>query len=96
MMALGMSTEDSAVRAFLKSLAEFIRLRPEIFASFALDKTFDPNSTEDAMRFENTCDDVEKWGIFGGDLETQAAAILLNVAITVDVLNNIHCRHVDL
>jgi|AntAceMinimDraft_1070359.scaffolds.fasta_scaffold49578_1 hypothetical protein len=87
MMALGMRINDNAVKAFLKSLAEFIRQRPEDFASVALEKTFDPNSNEDARRFKLFCDGVEKWGIFCGDLETQAAAILLNVVIIVDSLN---------
>jgi len=52
MMALGMLIDDNAVKAFLKSLAEFIRQRPEVFASEALEKTFDPNSNEDATRFK--------------------------------------------
>ena len=48
---------------------------------------FDPNSNVDVTRFEQFCDGVEKWGIFCGDLETQAAAEVLNVVITVDILN---------
>lgn len=87
LIALGMPANDSAVRAFRKSLAEFIRQHPKIFASLALEKTFDPNSKEDAARFVLFCDGVQKWGIFCGDLETDAAAKLLNVVITVDVLN---------
>jgi len=87
MMALGMLIDDNAVKAFLKSLSEFIRQRPEVFASGALEKTYDLNSNEDAKRFELFCDGVEKWGIFCGDLETQAAAMFLNVVIIVDVLN---------
>jgi hypothetical protein len=68
MMALGMRINDNAVKAFLKSLAEFIRQRPEDFASVALEKTFDPNSNEDARRFKIFCDGVEKWGIFAAIL----------------------------
>ena len=68
MMALGMRINDNAVKAFLKSLAEFIRQRPEDFASVALEKTFDPNSNEDARRFKPFCDGVEKWGIFAAIL----------------------------
>jgi hypothetical protein len=68
MMALGMRINDNAVKAFLKSLAEFIRQRPEDFASVALEKTFDPNSNEDARRFKLFCDGVEKWGIFAAIL----------------------------